>query len=149
MNEKQEPSISERLEEIFALLTHDQLRFITAMLESKSKKEAAEKIDIKPATVYCWDNAELVNEAIRLIQLEPLESARRIRRGNLVKAMMVKSDGLNSDDEKVRQSTATEIIEWELGKAKQAIEHTGENGAPITIVEVIKAKNGNGTIPTG
>ncbi len=144
MNENQ-PSTSERLQEIFKQLTHDQLRFIVAMLESRSKKDAAEKINIKPTTVYCWDNAELVDEAIRLIQLEPLESARRIRRGNLLKAMMVKAEGLNSDDEKVRQTAATEIIEWELGKAKQAIEHTGENGAPITVVEVIKI-NGSGII---
>lgn len=35
-----------------------------------------------------------------------------------------------------RQSVATEIIEWELGKATQRQEHAGVDGRPIEIIEI-------------
>ncbi|RPJ29476.1 MAG: PBSX family phage terminase large subunit [Chloroflexi bacterium] len=64
--------------------------------------------------------------------LEALDGARAIRRKNLVKAMMVKAGGLDSDNEVVRQKAASEIIEWELGKADQPL--TGKDGEPHSLI---------------
>ena len=46
--------------------------------------------------------------------------------------MAVKVAGLDSENERVRQDAATELIEWELGKAKQTSEYLGKDGQPIT-----------------
>lgn len=62
--------------------------------------------------------------------------ARTLRRRNLAKAMAVKVAGLDLDDAKLRQSTATEIIEWEMGKATQRQEVTGADAGPLTVVYV-------------
>ena len=138
MMSEEQNSNSKRIEEILGQLTNDQLRFVVARMQSRTDKESAESLNISPSTAYSWPNKEIIDEAIMLIDAEPLLAAREIRKKNLVKAMMIKAKGLDSDDEKLTQSVATEIIEWELGKAKQAVEHTGENGDPIRIVEIIK-----------
>lgn len=111
-------SISERLSEIIDELSHNQMRFVIAMLDGgrrMSKKDAAEIVGIQPDTVYRWNG--IVDEAIELFRQDAMITAQTIRKQNLVKAMAVKVAGLNSDDEALRQKTATEIIEWELGKA--------------------------------
>lgn len=122
-----EKSISERLSEVLAQLTPNQLRFVVAMKECSTKKEAAKAIDLEPNTVYGWP--KIVDDAVRLVALSEEEAARAIRKRSLVKAIMVKVSGLDSDDEGTRQKTATEIIEWELGKASQPV--TGKDGGPV------------------
>jgi hypothetical protein len=124
-----EKSISESLSEVLAELTTDQLRFVVARQDYKSDKEAAEAIDLKPDTVYRWP--DVVKEAVRLMALDATESSRQIRRRNLLKAMMVKIRGLDSNNEELRQKVATEIIEGELGKPKQQTELTGKDGGPV------------------
>lgn len=134
-----EKSISERLNEILGQLSKDQLRFVVALQEYPSKREAAEAIGLKPDTVYRWSGQ--VEEAARLMAKERLEGAKAIRQRALVKAIMVKIAGLDSNDEQVRQKAATEIIEWELGKAlqKQDLTSGGEKiQQPITVIEVVK-----------
>jgi hypothetical protein len=54
-------------------------------------------------------------------------------------AAQIKIAGLKARDERIKQSASTEILDRMLGKPKQSIEHTGEGGKPIEIVEVIKA----------
>lgn len=106
-----------KLTEILKHLTKDQLRFIVALQEYPTKDAAAKAIGVKPATVYDWPPE--VDEAARLLALDTLESARELRRRNLVKAMGVKAAGLDSKSEAIRQKAASEIIEWELGQAEQ------------------------------
>jgi len=108
---------SEQLSEILRRLSKDQLRFVIAMQEYRSKKEAAEALELNLGTVYNW--AKIVDEATKLLQLDILESASQMRKSALLRAMMIKMGGLDSDDEKVRQGVATEIIEGEMGKATQ------------------------------
>lgn len=110
-------SISEQLSEVLATLSKDQIRFVVALMDHPSKKEAAESIDIKPDTAYRW-NGE-IDKAAQLMALDRAEAAKAIRRNAIVKAMAVKLAGLDSDDESIRQKVATELIEWELGKALQ------------------------------
>lgn len=129
MQENIEKSTSDRLAEIIPQLSKDQLRFVVACLEYPTKKEAAEAIDIKPNTTYGWP--DIVDEAARLMAIESTTAALAIRKVNLIKAMAVKVSALNSDDEKIRQSAATELIEWELGKAISKTEITGKEGGAI------------------
>ena len=132
MSEK-ETSNSKRIEEILGQLTNDQLRFVVARLQSRTDKEAAKVINIPANTVYSWTNKAEIDEAIMLIDAEPLDAAREIRKKNLVKAMMVKARGLDSKDERLAQAAATEIIEWELGKAKQAIDAHIDDHIIVTV----------------
>lgn len=111
-----------RLQEILPQLTKDQLRFIVALQEYPSKDAAAKAIKVKPATVYEWP--DIVDEAAKLMALDAVDAAMELRRRNLVKAMGVKAAGLDSLNERVRQAAASEIIEWELGKAGTKLDVT-------------------------
>ena len=126
-----EKSISDELSKVLSKLTHDQLRFVVAMQECNSKKEAAELLDMKPDTVYRWP--DIVDKAVRLFAEDIAESAKQIRRKNLTKAMMVKVAGLDNDDDVLRQRVATEIIEAELGKPTQKQEVKTEHSGEVTI----------------
>jgi len=117
-----------RLNELLPQLTKDQLRFIVALQEHPTKDAAAKAIRVKASTVYEWP--DIVDEAAKLMALDAVNAARDLRRRNLVKAMGVKAAGLDSRNEKIRQKSASEIIEWELGKADQPIK--GE----VTVYEV-------------
>lgn len=117
-----EKSISEQLSDILPKLSKDQLRYIVALQEFPTKKEAAESIDIQPDTVYRWPAT--VDLAAKLIAMDITESARVMRKKSVAKAMAVKLAGLDSEDESIRQKSATEIIEWELGKAMQGLDLT-------------------------
>jgi len=125
--ENAEKSISEQLKDALARLSKDQLRFVIALQDYPSKKEAAEAIGIKPDTAYRWNGD--VEEAARLMALDSIAAARQMRRRALAKAMAVKIAGLDSEDERIRQSVSTEIIEGELGKAAQPL--TGADGGPM------------------
>lgn len=133
-----EKSISERIPAIWAKLSRNQRRFVIAMLESPTKKEAAEAIGMSPDTVYRWPDE--VFDAIAAIEADRQASAISILAANVPKAAMVKTAGLDSDNEKIRQDSATEVLDRVLGKPMQRSEVTGGDGAPvpITIVEIIK-----------
>ena len=126
---------SGNISEIFSQLTKDQLRFVVAMQECGSKKEAAKNIKVPVKTVYNWP--PIVDEAVKLLALDVAEAARQMRKSALAKAVAVKIAGLDSADERVRQAAATEIIEAELGKARQSIELDG-NLDVSNIVRVIE-----------
>lgn len=78
--------------------------------------------------------------------LDGLVVARHIRRRNLAKAMMVKAAGLDAEDERIRQSVATELIEWEMGKATQKQEIAGAEGGAI-FVRYVNDWRGPAAIP--
>ena len=124
-------SISDELVAVLGQLSTDQIRFVVARQECGTDKEAAEAIGIKPDTVYHWPDA--VRDAVRLMAGDGLHVAIEVRRRNLPKAMMIKAAGLDSDDERLRQGVATEIIEWEMGKATQREEHSGDVSARLVI----------------
>lgn len=132
MENQQETSQNQHTNDIFAQLSDSQWRFITAMVEnpSWSKKEAAEYIEITPSTVYRWP--EYVDEALALARRDIHNAAITMRRQMLLKAMAVKLKLLDSADESIRSKAASEIIEWELGKATQTTDITSD-GKPLTI----------------
>lgn len=122
-------SISGELSEILSRLSVDQRRFVVARMEHPTKGDAAKAIGLRPNTIYRWP--EDVERAIELLSQDVIEGAKVVRLQALLKAVMVKVEGLNSKDEKIRQEAATEIIEWELGKAPQRQEVTGAGGGAI------------------
>jgi hypothetical protein len=140
----QENPSSDQLQEALRRLSMTQIRFCIARLEHKSDKDAAQSIGIAEQTVYSWENKSQVREVVELMRYDGMITALEIRRRNLAKAMAVKAAGLESDNEKVRQDVATELIEWELGKASQAVALQNPDGTPltpVTIIEIFKSKD--------
>jgi len=68
-------------------------------------------------------------------------AAAEIRRRHLTKAMLIKVSGLDSKFEKIKQAVATEIIEWEMGKAMQRQELSGKDGGPIAFLPVVMTED--------
>ena len=113
-------------------LTPDQLRFVVARQECPTDKEAAEELGFSPSTISYWKrHGGPIDEAVRLMAFDGLIMAAHIRRRSIAKAMMVKVAGLDDNDASLRQRVATEIIEWEMGKATQRQEVTGADGGPV------------------
>jgi hypothetical protein len=123
-----EKSISERIFDLMDKLSKDQIRFAVALQDYPSKKEAAEALEIRPDTVYHWDGE--VDELAKLLAKDGLVVAQKIRQDNLAKAMLVKVAGLDAKEDALRQRVATEIIEWEMGRALQRQDVTSA-GEPI------------------
>lgn len=124
------------LEALCQQLTVDQIRFVVARNEHSSDKATAEFLEISPNTVKDWKyKGAPIDEAVRLMAMDGIVVAANVRRRNLAKAMLIKVAGLDSDDERMRQGVATEIIEWEMGKATQTQRHegSGEGGAIVIV----------------
>jgi hypothetical protein len=129
-------STSEALEAVLGQLSPEQIRYAIARRESRSITDACAAIGMSRAAFYKWpeDERAMIDEAVRLMALDGLVTAMHLRRRALAEAMAVKVAGLRSKDERVRQATATELIEWELGKATQRNEVTGAEGGPVRLV---------------
>jgi hypothetical protein len=123
-----------RLAEILKTLRTNQVRFCVARLDVATDKEAAALIGLTPAGVKAWDNKADVDEAVSLMRYDGMITALELRRRALAEAMAVKTSGLRSDKEQIRQAAATEIIEWEMGKAVQKNEISGRDGTDLHIV---------------
>ena len=104
-------------------LSHNQRGFVVAMRECHNKTEAAEAIGLTPSTVYRWPG--IVDQAIALMDWHVKDAAVQILADAVAKAALVKVGGLDSEDESVRQDTASEVLDRILGRATQAIKHEG------------------------
>lgn len=109
-------------EEIWRQLNHNQRRFVVAMLDSESKKDAAEAIGIQPDTVYRWPS--IVDDAVALLGRDVKNSVVDILASGAAKAAMIKLAGLDSKDENMRQKIASEVLDRILGKAIDSIDVT-------------------------
>lgn len=132
--ENQENSASSQLHSVCLRLTVDQLRFIIARLDCSTDKEAAESIGISPDTVSYWKRVGIpIDEAIKLLAMDGLVLAQEIIRRSVPEAAAVKRAGLKSEDERIRQSVATELLDRGLGKPTQKQEISGQDGGDIVI----------------
>ena len=124
---------SSDLEAILGQLTVEEIRFLIARSETTTDKDAAKAAGLNPGGVRCWDieRKELVRQALLLMAQDGLVTALHLRRRNLAKAMAVKVKGLDSGDERLAQSVATEVIEWELGRATQRNENKNEHSGDV------------------
>ena len=123
-----------KFQSIWRKLNYNQRRFVVSMPEYSSKKECAENLDLAPGTVYGWP--DIVDKAIEMYQDHVSDVATIILADSISKAALVKVAGLDSGDERIKQMSATEILDRYFGKAKQRTEHTGEDGGAIK-VEVV------------
>src|SRR5688500_2303030 len=105
---------NETLQELLACLTKTQLQFIAAMQTCRTKKDAAAAIRVEPNTVYKWP--AYVDEVLQLIAQDSVATALLMLDQNLVKAVGVKLEGLNSGDQVLQQKTASEVIMLGLNK---------------------------------
>ena len=126
--QKNEPNI-----DIWSKLSTDHWRYITARIEDPalSKGATAKYLKIPEQRVYHWPS--YVDECLQLTIEDVHFAAMQQRKQTLLKAIATKMSGLDSEDESVRQKVATELIEWELGKATQKNEITGKDGGDIII----------------
>jgi len=123
-------------------LSLDEIRFLIARSETTTDKEAATAIGYSPRTIVGWPagRKELIRRALRYMAQDGLVTALHLRRRNLAKAMAVKVRGLDSDDDRLRQQVATELIEWELGKATQTNKNEDSGEFIIRVVRDKYAK---------
>lgn len=131
---RQKPTTDE-LDALCQELTVDQVRFVIARQEYSSDKAAGECLGISPHTIKDWKyRGAPIDEAVKLLALDGVIVARSIFRRNLAKAALVKVAGLESEDERIRQASATEVVDRGLGRAAQSITHkgTGPHGAILT-----------------
>lgn len=128
-DETQQTPQKSTLQSLLAQLSQEQLRFVAAMQTAASKKEAAERIGLQPNTIYKWP--AIIDQVLLLVDADRLQAARDLAQQSLFKAMLVKVDALESADIAIRQKAATEIIEWNLGRATQRQEITGAEGEPL------------------
>ena len=130
--------VSKRLSEILPTLTENQLRYVIARQSFPTKKEAIEAIGLKRQSIYHWP--EIVEEAVQLVALEALESAKLILKRYVTEATMVKVAGLGSKNEQTRQRIASEILDRVLGKAMERAEIGSGTGRPLQleVIEVIE-----------
>lgn len=117
--------------ELWKGLTRNQQRFAVAMLDCPSKKEAAGMVGISDSTVYRW--GEDIDRVIELLLQDAQESALTILAGVAVRAAVTKQDGLDSEDERIKQGVATEILDRVLGRATQRQEISGPGGEPMVL----------------
>lgn len=108
-----------------------QRRFVVAMQQYPTMKDASEAIGISPNTAYNWpstvkDAAEFMSNNIALATMGIVQA-------NATKAAMIKAAGLDSSNEKIRQDSATEVLDRVLGKATQRNEVTGKDGEPLRV----------------
>ena len=131
MNDKDTETGVREFADIWNELTPTQRRFVVAMQEHPTKKEASAAIGISPNTAYNWP--PIVDEAVSFAINNVALATLGIIQANAIKAAMIKAKGLDSDDEKIAQAVATEIIDRNLGKAIQRSEHTGKDGDVIRV----------------
>jgi hypothetical protein len=124
-----------QLELLLEQLNTNQKRFIIARQEYTTDKDAALSIDLSPDTVKNWKYAGVpIDAVVSLMASDGVVMALHLRRKALAKAMAVKVAGLDEKDARLRQSVASEIVEWEMGKATQKQEITGKDGGPQEMV---------------
>jgi hypothetical protein len=126
------------LDAILDQLPTDRIRFLIARTDCDTNKDAARAVGLTEAAVKSWpkEHKDLIEQARLLMAKDGVITAMHLRRRNLAKAMAVKVRGLDSPDERVRQGAATEIIEWEMGRAVQRGELSGKDGGPLAFEDV-------------
>ena len=122
---------SERFAEIWQRLSRNQRKFVVLSGEYATKAETAEALGLHRSTVYHWDG--IVDEAIGLLQIDLLAGAREELRTAVARAAMVKIEGLDEADARLRQHAASEILDRVLGKANARNEAAGDGISEVRV----------------
>ena len=136
----EEVTSAEGFEDIWNKLNHNQRRFVIARLEHTRKSDAAKEIDIAPETVYRWP--DYVDEAVDYLMSDVKDRAFDILQSGVLKAAMLKLEGLEYEDNDLQQKIASEVLDRVLGRATSKAEIMGAGGAPMQI-SIIKSNIGD------
>ena len=121
-------------ESIWRKLTENQQRFVMSVRQYRSKKACAEALGLIPDTVYRWP--DYVDKAVELYGNHIVDAASTVLNDSITKAALVKAAGLDSADERIKQMSATEILDRYFGKATQKTELSSDPDRPL-IVEYV------------
>jgi len=94
-----------------SLLKPIQVDFIRERLQSTTDAAAARAIGRTPAAISQWKNKLVIDAIVTRLQAAPILQAQQVLIDAAVKASMVKIEGLESVDETVRQSAASDILD--------------------------------------
>ena len=75
----------------------------------------------------------MVKQAVRLMACDGVVVATEVIRRNTAKAAWIKASGMDSEDERVQQASATEVLDRSLGKPTQRQEVTGADGNALIL----------------
>ena len=124
-----------RFFELWLSLNTTQRRFLIAMTQHTTKREAALALGLQPDTVYRWPPA--IDEALALLLADILQAAWSALRAAAIRAAWVKTESLELDDERLRQQAATEILDRLLGRPRpQAHQPRPEDDDEIIVTYV-------------
>jgi hypothetical protein len=125
----QERTENSQLADILRTLSPEQLDYVRERINHKTDSETARVLKMRRQTISEW--GEEVQTAVNLIKQDGIILAKERMRRAINDAVDVKLKGLESRNEYIRQSTSSEIIERNLGKAAQPL--TGADGGVLTI----------------
>jgi len=119
-------SIRREISQLMDDMTDGEIRLASAQSEGATRTDGAKAIGKSINTVKKWDLSK-VDRMVTLMVQHRIETALIQRERLLSRAVAVKAKGLEDPDPKIRQRVATEIIDWNLGRAGQtkSIQHSG------------------------
>ena len=126
----------QELDRTLTLLSADQLKYVEA--RTRLSTDAAVGREWGTKNIHQWKRSrepEVLNQVIDWLQLEKTAAAEEVLNRHLMRAAIVKTDGLDSVDERLRQSAATEILDRALGKPMQRVEQRTQSEQLIVTVD--------------
>lgn len=111
----------------------NQQRYIAFMLQNPNatQRAAAKHLGITDRAISAWPSS--VDAAITSALEESLQSSKDLIERHALEAVMVLVSQLKSADERIAHAAAVKLLEWSIGKPKQALEHTGKDNTPLTV----------------
>ena len=116
-----------------------QLDYVLARAEVSTDKDGYTDAGIHKTTFYEWskETREYLNGLARELKLEVALKAKLVLRAATKEAAEVKVKGLTNRDERIKQSSATEILDRMLGKPIQKTETKHEVIKPVVVEHVL------------
>lgn len=132
-------SVGPELDAALSSLTTDQLKYIEARIRLGTDQAVSLEWGKKgPNSMYQWKRSrepKLLKKIINWLQLEKTAAAEEVLRRHLLKAVNVKTGGLDSVDERLRQAAATEILDRTMGKPMQRVEQKTQAEVLTVVVD--------------
>jgi heptaprenylglyceryl phosphate synthase len=123
-------------------LKDSRLDYVMARSKCNSDSEAYRQAGISKPVFYRWlpEEREKLNDLAQRVKRETATRALMVLQDAAEQAALVKTKGLESRDERVKQAVATEILDRTVGKPATSLEVSGKNGEKIQ-VEVVYTQN--------
>lgn len=133
MNEKS--ALLDRLEELKAL-NRNRYSYVIARAESRSIAAAVDKIGLSTGWYYKFPEEERqrLEEMAQTLHYEKIAQAYLALAESSIDAARVKVSGLTSEDERIQQDAATEILSRTLGKPGQRDDAPQTSSVTLNII---------------